>query len=83
MFAPCVWVGGGMEQSGCSSKAAITVADLREEQGTPPLGSKFFHFHAVFGKKHRLAHPLWELGPQVENEIQKEKVTSIRYLVNK
>ena len=29
----------------------------------PPLGSKFFHFHAVFGRKNRLAHPFWELAP--------------------
>ena len=36
-----------------------------------PLGTKFFHFHAVFGKKklpnNRLAHPLWELAPLQEN----------------
>ena len=31
--------------------------------GPPPPGSKFFHFHAVFGQKNRLAHPLWELAP--------------------
>ena len=24
---------------------------------------KFFHFHAVFDQKNRLAHPLWELVP--------------------
>ena len=29
--------------------------------------SKFFHFHAVFGKK-RLAHPLWELAPPSHQE---------------
>ena len=31
----------------------------------PPSGSKFFHFHAVFGKQlqnNRLAHPPWELA---------------------
>ena len=27
-----------------------------------PRGYKFFHFYAVFGKKNRLAHPLWELA---------------------
>ena len=29
----------------------------------PPPRSKFFHFHAVFGRKNKLAHPLWELPP--------------------
>ena len=32
-------------------------------QGRTPRGFKFFHFHAVFGQKVRLAHPLWELAP--------------------
>ena len=41
----------------------LSVADLRGAPGTPPGGSKFFHFHAVFGRKNRLAHPLWELAP--------------------
>ena len=30
---------------------------------TPPWGSKFFHFHVIFGQRNRLAHPLWELAP--------------------
>ena len=31
----------------------FTLADLRGAPGTraPPWGSKFFHFHALFGKK--------------------------------
>ena len=38
-------------------------------KGVPgtPLGSKFFHFHAVFGKKNRLVHRLRELAPPQEN----------------
>ena len=38
------------------------VADLRGCQERAPQ-SKFFHFHAVFCRKNRLAHPLWELAP--------------------
>ena len=41
------------------------LADPRECQGhVPSLGSKFFHFHAVWAKKlqnNRLAHPLWKI----------------------
>ena len=47
-----------------------SVADLRGggAPGTRPPGSKFFHFYAVFGRKNRLAHPLWELrAPPGEN----------------
>ena len=32
-----------------------------------PRGSKFFHFHAVFSPKNRLAHPLWDLAPLRKN----------------
>ena len=32
-----------------------------------PFGSKFFHFHAIFEKKFRLAHQLWELAPPPGN----------------
>ena len=40
--------------------------DLKGAPGMrPPPGSKFFHFHAVFGQKNRLAHPLWELAPSL------------------
>ena len=39
----------------------LPVADLRGRQGRPPR-SKFFHFHAVYLQKNRLAHPLWELA---------------------
>ena len=35
-----------------------------------PWGSKFFHFHAVFGQKNRLAHPLWELTPPGKSWIR-------------
>ena len=42
------------------------VADLRggARDAPPPLGAnlQFFHFHAVFGKKNRFAHPLGELA---------------------
>ena len=39
------------------------MAGLRGQRRAPtPLGSKFFHFHAVFSKN-RLAHPFWELAP--------------------
>ena len=35
-----------------------------ERQGCMlPSRSKFFHFHAVFGKNNRLAHSSQELGP--------------------
>ena len=40
------------------------LADPRRAPGTRPLVSKFFDFHAVFGKNNRLAHPLWELAPR-------------------
>ena len=39
------------------------MADLSWGQGRALPGSKFFHFHAVFGQKNRLAHSLWELAP--------------------
>ena len=38
-----------------------TIGGSRGAPGTCPR-SKFFHFHAVFGKNNRLAHPLWELA---------------------
>ena len=46
-------------------KNSTPVADLHSKilDARPPWGSKFFHFHAVFGRKNRLAHPLWELAP--------------------
>ena len=31
----------------------FAVADLRGAPGTRPPGSKFFHFHAVFGRKNK------------------------------
>ena len=37
-------------------------------QGRPPPGSEFFHLHAVFGRKNRSAHPLWELAPPPPEE---------------
>ena len=47
-----------------SDKRQKSVADLRGgARDARPLGSKFFHFHAVFSRKNRLAHPLWELAP--------------------
>ena len=48
----------------------LTVPSGRSKGGTRdvlPLRSKFFNFHAVFGKKIRLVHPLWELAPPQEN----------------
>ena len=41
------------------------MADLRggARDAPSPRGSKFFHFHAVFDQKKRLAHRLWELAP--------------------
>ena len=30
-------------------------------------GSKFFYFHAVFGKNNKLARPVWEFVPPQEN----------------
>ena len=41
-------------QGSCGSKRGARKATL---------GSKFFHFRAVFGKKKWFAHPLWELAP--------------------
>ena len=42
--------------------ALLTVLDLKWATGTcSPEGSRFFH--AVFGNRIRLAHPLWELAP--------------------
>ena len=41
----------------------LPFADLRGVPGTcAPLGSKFFHFHAVLSNKNRLTYPLWELA---------------------
>ena len=40
-------------------------------QGRTPSASKFFRFHAVFGKKlqtNRLAYPLWQLVPPSQKE---------------
>ena len=39
----------------------FAVADLGGARNAPV--SKFFHFHAVFGQKNRLTHPLLELAP--------------------
>ena len=42
---------------------ASAVADLRGgARDAPSWGSKFFHFHAVFGQKNRFAHTLGELA---------------------
>ena len=43
------------------------VADLHSKilDARPPRGSKFFQFHAVFGKiwQNRMLAPPWELAP--------------------
>ena len=46
-----------------------SLADLRGRQGrVRPWGSKFFNFHAVFGKKICKIIPIWELAhPPREN----------------
>ena len=41
----------------------FSLADPRGRQGRPPPGSKFFHFHAVFGKKICKIPRTWELAP--------------------
>ena len=43
----------------------INSGGSKGRQGGTTWGSKFFHFHAVFGKK--FAHPLWKLAPPQEN----------------
>ena len=44
----------------------MSLVDLRgAAPRKSPRGSKFFHFHAVFGKKIRLEHPLWQLAPPI------------------
>ena len=45
----------------------IALADPRGRQGCASRGSKFFHFHAVFGKNLKKIIPLWELAPPQEN----------------
>ena len=44
----------------------LHIGESKGAQEAPP-GSKFFHFHAVFGNKKKLAHPLWELTPPQKN----------------
>ena len=39
-----------------------TIGGSKGAPGTPP-GSKFFHFHAVFGKKNCKIIQIWELAP--------------------
>ena len=39
-------------------KVVFCIGGPRGAPVTEPIGFKFFHFHAVFGK-----HPLWELEP--------------------
>ena len=41
---------------------SLAVADLRGAPGTPPGGPNSIIF-MQFGRKNRLAHPLWELAP--------------------
>ena len=61
---------GGMPREARGGFEPLAVANLRG--GAPgtraPPGSEFFHFHAVFGRKNRLAHPLWELAPPPPGE---------------
>ena len=45
----------------------LVLADLKGRQGHVPLGSKFFQFHAIFGKHWpniSFSHPPFELVPQ-------------------
>ena len=59
------------------------MADLRGAPGTrPPWGSKFFHFHAGFGRKNRLAPPLWELAPPWGKSWIRHCLTCYFYLKN-
>ena len=53
--------------TGVATGKGTALAGPRGRQGPAPLGSKFFHLHAVFWQNDRLAHPLWELVPPQEN----------------
>ena len=61
LFAKILGGGGNL---GINHELYFCIGGSKGEQlpGTPP-GPFFKNFHAVFGKKNRLAHPLWELAP--------------------
>ena len=49
------------QSSNISFEVQISGGYWGPQEHEPPWGSKFFH--AVFGHKDRLTHPLWELAP--------------------
>ena len=53
-----------------------SLADPGGRQGRAQPGSKFFHFHAVFGKK----FPIWELAHSL-GKILDLPLKSFRYLL--
>ena len=57
------WCSPENVQGLCVNKVCIGGSKGGARDATP-LVSKFFDFHAVFGKNNRLAHPLWELAPR-------------------
>ena len=46
----CVWL--CVQVCVCACECVCSLAALRGRQGCAPTGSKFFHFHAVFGKEY-------------------------------
>ena len=62
-----------------------TLADPRGDRDAPPPppqpppGSKFFHFHAVFGKKHRKHTHFGSWRPQDLPLLQSSKISNEVY----
>ena len=47
----------------------------------PPPGSRFFHFHAVFGKKYAKLIPTWELASAPPQENPGSATVSVMFLL--